>query len=329
MSRSTGKLAMHAIALDPIHHGAGTSGNTQILRVQEIVLEDGSPARVPFISGNSVKHLIRDGAVRFALEAMQVPDGALSKHVVDLLFSGGKLTKASGAVRLARAREIAELFPALSLCGYAAGNYMAASKLRVDHLHLLCVENQYRAPDVLADRPALGVRAGAYRGEEFGTRHEASRLPHVARVLALPDAATQAAKLGQRDEGTKGAKVLDSQMIYDFQVIKAGAELFGAIHFEDLSPAEMTALRTGLARACEGMHGDRYVFRLGAKGAVGFGRVAIRFSGTARQIDAPDYGPSDAALPAKAGDDVARYAAQLRERNDEILATLEQTAVGK
>lgn len=68
----SGDAKIHAIALDAIHHGAGTSGNTQILRMQDIIGPDGKPARVPFISGNSLKHMIRDGAVRFALGAMGV-----------------------------------------------------------------------------------------------------------------------------------------------------------------------------------------------------------------------------------------------------------------
>ena len=120
----SGTLIFTAVAMDPIHHGAGTEGNTQLLRMQDLVLDDGTPARVPFISGNSIKHQIRAGGVKFALKAMAVQAGTLTKGVVDLLFSGGALTKSGSAVNLSQARDLAALFPILSVCGYAAGNFM-------------------------------------------------------------------------------------------------------------------------------------------------------------------------------------------------------------
>src|SRR5690606_41447065 len=39
--------------LSPISHGAGTSGNTQLLRTRAVVGPDGSRASVPYVSGNS------------------------------------------------------------------------------------------------------------------------------------------------------------------------------------------------------------------------------------------------------------------------------------
>jgi len=75
---------------------------------------------VPFISGNSFKHTIREAGVDHALTAMGVADGSLTKPVVDLLFSGGHLSKSGSAVNLSKARALAELFPILGVCGYSA-----------------------------------------------------------------------------------------------------------------------------------------------------------------------------------------------------------------
>jgi hypothetical protein len=320
---------MRVTAIDAIHHGAGVSGNTQRLRTQEVVTETGDVVRVPFVSGNSIKHMIRDGSVRFALEAMAVPDGALSKPVVDLLFSGGHLSKGGAAVDLSRARRLAEVFPALSLCGYSAGNFMTASKIRVDNLHLVCAENRWRVPTDVVSNPLLEQDAGAYRGEEFGTRHEATKLPHVRSLLALEDqrkldeARSTALRPGAQAK-VKGS----SQMIYDFETILPGSQLWGGITFEDVSDAEMVALRAGLSRLCEGEHPDGgLIFRIGAKSSIGLGRVSIRFSGAIRGVSTPSYEPSDAMLPAvptAPGGDLAGYAAQLHADRDEILSLLSE-----
>ena len=96
--KKSGRLDFVGRALDPTHHGAGTFGNTQILRTQRIY----SPTiermvAMPYISGNSFKHMIRASAAKFALEAMAVEDGSLTKPVVHLLFSGGSLGKTSAS----------------------------------------------------------------------------------------------------------------------------------------------------------------------------------------------------------------------------------------
>lgn len=325
----TGHLDMVATALDPIHHGAGTIGNVQVLRTQAIILDDGSEARVPFVSGNSIKHMIRDGGARFALEALGVEDGALTKGMIDLLWSGGGLTKGGSAVNLAKARELERLFPLLAVCGYGAGNTMTSSKLRVDHLHLVCAENQWRMPPTLAALPHAAMLAGEYQGEEFGTRHDALRDPAASRVLDVT-----ARKLIEGERSAKGKdagaseKVKDSaQMIYEFETIKAGARFWGRIGFRDLSALEVGALQSALGRACQGMHGEAYVFNVGAKSAVGFGRMAIAFSGAVRHIARPST--DEATALARFGADAAGvtgYLAHIRENRGAILDALREAA---
>lgn len=321
--RHNGRIDITATTLDALHHGAGTSGNTSLLRTQEIVLSDGAVGRVPFVSGNSLKHLVRDGAVRFALDAMAVGDGTLTKPVVDLLFSGGHLGKRGAAVPLDTARRIARMFPALSLCGYSAGNFMAASKVRCDNLHLLCVENAWRTPESFVGHPLLEKRAGACRGEEFGTRHEASRLPHVRARMKLEEKdATDKARAKAPTAKAGGS----SQMIYDFETLKAGSVLWGAIYLEDLTDDELVALRSGLSAKCEGVGPDGgYVFRLGAKGSVGWGRVSLLFDGAMRRVSAPQFEAADL-TPAIPTDDLAAYAERLRDTRDEVLDLLHEVA---
>ena len=80
--KHTGKIEIIATALEPIVHGAGNSGNTTLLRTQDWIYIDATGqavrCRVPFVSGNSVKHRLRTAAVSYALDAMGVEDGTLS-----------------------------------------------------------------------------------------------------------------------------------------------------------------------------------------------------------------------------------------------------------
>ena len=324
-NRFGGTLTFVATALDPIHHGAGVEGNTQLLRTQDIVLEDGTPARVPFISGNSLKHLVRDGGVRYALEVMGVPAGSLSKAVVDLLFSGGALTKSGSAVNLSQARELAEKFPIIAVCGYAAGNFMQASKIRVGHIHLVCSENRWRLPEVLSESPQTAKRAAAFRGEEFGTRHESTNIQQVFKLLTPGEQSHQL----ENKEGRKGKKKKESQqMIYDFEVVLPGSRWFGDIIFDDLTEMELAAMRSAMERACIGKHGDDLVFHLGAKSSVGMGRMAFTFDGGLREsLSPPTYSPEEGIAPHKGDKDsdvMAAYVEHLRTHSEDIVKILSE-----
>lgn len=322
--RTTGRIDIDAVALEPIHHGAGTSGNTQILRTQDVVLASGQLARVPFVSGNSLKHRIREAGARFALEAMGIADGSLTKPVVDLLFSGGALTKSGSAVDLAKARALGELFPLLPLCGYSAGNAMQPGKLRVDNLHLVCAENEWRLPASAKVLPMAMKSAGSMRGEEFGTRHEPSRVPHVARLLTTGETQRLEGQAALSLGEVRPEKGDSLQMIYDWQVVKAGARFWGAIHVEGVTEMELAALRSALSTACDGDAPDGgLVFRVGAKSSIGHGRMSWHLSGSVREaVRGPGFSASDALSPSKASGDTEAYSTHLRERSKEILAAL-------
>lgn len=280
MTTSSATWPLTFKALDHIHHGAGTAGNTSILRTQEIVLPDGSPTTVPYVSGNSLRHTLRAGSTLHALQAMQVDEGSLPKAVVDLLWSGGALTRTGSVVDLETPRAVADLYPALTLFGYSAGSSMVGGRLRVDNVHLACAENKWRAPE---DLPSANVDqpAAAYRSDEFGTRHDAAR-QHVA-----------ARYLDKDDEGATDT----TQMIYDLQTITPGAVLWSQLSVEDVTESEIDALAAAVQTAAP----DGVIY-LGAKSAVGYGKTDI-------------YGVEE--LLAR---DVSGYSQQLAGHRDEITA---------
>lgn len=326
--KHVGKIEITATALEPIVHGAGTSGNSQLLRLQPgFYMVNGKPVRcrTPFISGNSIKHRIREAAIRYAIR--QMGDVRLEKAEVDLLFSGGSLTKGGSAVDLSRARRLSELFPPLSLCGYSAGNAMEESKIAVDHMHVVCKENRDRVPDRLRDHPMLELPAGAFQGEEFGTRHDQSTRQVGRRYLT--DGADQATAerkskgLAKKAASADEAKGDSTQMIYDFPVIERGAVLWSAVHYAELTEFEQAALTSAFHAASVDTMDGGLVMHVGAKqNTGGYGKILVQLT-TSMRVPPPSYGEVTA-LAAQGDSIPGRYNEHLRKRAPEIMAAIRE-----
>lgn len=328
--RHTGKIEITATALSPIVHGARASGNSQPLRQQDWFYIDPTTkkpikCRVPFVSGNSIKHLIRDASVRYALDAMGVEDGTLSKAEVDLLFSGGHLMKGGAAIDLSSARKLAELMPPLSLCGFAAGNAMEESRVGVDDLHVVCIENASRVPDDLVDHPMLAIRAGEFRGEDFGTRHDQATKNAGRRWLTDGAAAAVEKRAGDKLLAPKKSAEEDrgdsAQMIYEFGTIVAGSVLWGSVYYADLSEGERAALVSAFVYWSTGRHRGSLLCSVGAKRKIGRGKLRLDLR-TSIRIAAPSF--EERALIVEGDTEAGRYRTHLRERKDEILAAIHE-----
>lgn len=239
------------ITLDsPLHHGAGSSGNTAVLRTQEVITADGQQARVPFVSGASVRHALREAIAWHLVEHAGITDGSMTKAAVDLMWTGGAVTTTGAQTDLEMIREVDTLLPSLAMFGYAARSDIITGTLRASDLILECQENSGRLP---ADADA-SHRAAAYRSEEFGTRHDIASSPVARYVQAL--------------DGIGGKT---TQMIWDTQVLKAGARLSGEL---TLTPAATSQHEVALGAAIALWAPDGHAV-LGAKSAQGYGRVRL------------------------------------------------------
>lgn len=323
----TGRIEIDAVALDAIHHGAGTEGNTQVLRRQETLLPDGTIDSVPYISGNSIRHMLRNAGTLFALEAMGVKPESMSKAVVDLLFSGGSLG-GKNSMNLKKSKEIEAMFPVLGLLGYSAGNQISSGRVEVHNLHLRCAQNAFRAP-AGTDAHRWEVDAHAQVGVQFGTRHDAARIASATRYLTAPDADRLIDSASEPKGKVKAEKSSDStQMIYEYEVLLPGTEFFGGIVYRGLKEPELDALISALSYACDGVDGFGYLYRAGAKSGVGLGRMRWYFRGLQRPVT-PTAMDEATLLPVLSGggsERLDKYKARLREHHAEILAKLEELA---
>ncbi|WP_239404547.1 hypothetical protein [Frankia sp. Cj3] len=254
----TARLPLRLVALDPIHHGAGVSGNTTLIRRQTVIAGDGTLADVPFISGNSVRHHLRAALAEHAVRVLEVPEHGLAKRVVDLLWSGGALTETGNQIDLEAQRRMDALAPMVSLLGYSARSDIVSGPLRADHVHVVCAQNAWRLPSDLAEVPHAQMWEGQTAGEEFGTRHDAAH--SAGRWISPEDAVTMIDKT--------------TQMIYDMQVIRPGTRLWGTLYLDNATRAHADALAVAVDEAWP-HDGDRRIARLGGKTAQGFGRCQL------------------------------------------------------
>jgi len=328
----SGKIDLDIKALEPICHGERTSGNHTLLRTRSIVHAN-RITQIPFLSANSVRHLIREAGAKHALEVMEVEDGTLSQALIDLIGSGGQLSKKGTVVNAKKARELEANFPVLKLLGYSAGNTIWEGALKVSHWNLVCAENAEDLPDWLAAETATLATYSAwdYRTEEMGVRMDAKRIPLFERKLLVQTQRqlldTAAEKLDLKAKGKKDPDEI--RMMFTFEAIAKGARLYGDIIYRDLTEMDLCCLVAALSYATIGKTTDgRYIYLVGAKTSGGFGRVGIRFQ-SSRKLDIKpvEFVPDDAALSIGNESMVDVYTNHLRRNREAIIQALKEAVL--
>lgn len=329
MSGIRGRIVVIAKAIEPIHHGGDKSGNEVLYRTQPIYT-GGITEEVPIVSGNSLKHLNREGSSRFALAAMGLED--LTEREINLLFSGGTLTKSGQSVRMDEARKVEEVLPGLGLHGYACGNVMQESQVNFGTLELACDATRSKlgwlverhAPELM-DR--FEDTPDEYLSSYFGTNHEPSRRRSM-RELMHPDVRDEieGAVSDDKDKGAGDKKRKSTQMIFGYQCLMPGAVLVGTISLKNgVKDRELQALRSGFSWASEGEGPNGgALLRFGGKGATGHGLCEVRFFGElARGIEPPTFVDTPAIAPSATDDDLSGYAEFLANNTDTAKSALE------
>jgi len=285
-NRTKGRLNLVFRALSPLHHGGETMGNVQLFRRRPTIDQDGDEWDVPYISGNSFKHWLRENAAYFALDALGIDDGDLKSKVVQLLFSGGALTKSGQSVRLDKARKAESLLPVLSLHGYSAGNTMTNAAIKVDHLDLACLENRVAVGNVIEEYHEdltghLDNPGSEYLDTEFGTRHEPTRDQQKARYVEPEEMAEIEERVSEQKDDTVTDKGDSVQMYHEYEVLVDGSVLVGGVSFQSgLTDLQLQALRSAFAYGSEGRAPDGgLICRIGGLTAKGFGRVSLHLHG--------------------------------------------------
>jgi hypothetical protein len=133
-------------ARQPIAHAEGNYGNTSVIMRDKVRTADGQWASVPIITGDTMRHGIREAAALCLLECAGMLGNTLSEGALRLLFSGGMVTSTGGVINLEDYRKMIDLVPSLALLGGCAGNRIIPGRINVSNALLICQETHHLLP---------------------------------------------------------------------------------------------------------------------------------------------------------------------------------------
>lgn len=137
-------------ALSPIAHHSESFGNSAIAMRRRIRQPDGTFVSVPVVTGDTMRHQLREAASYALLDAAGMLDEpALTEAALRLLFAGGMITGKGDAtaVKFAEYRQMVDLIPPLALLGGCAQNRSIPGRMQVDDAVLICEETRSHWPD--------------------------------------------------------------------------------------------------------------------------------------------------------------------------------------
>jgi hypothetical protein len=167
-------------ALAPIQHGGDEkTGSTPVLRsITHWDPIQGRHVRLPFVSGNAIRGVLRRLVFRDLLGRLGVPPSGIHPKVYHALFSGGILEstdETTGLVDLAMRRQVRDTVPAIGLFGCSVGNQMIPGSLRVRHAMPVCSEYRAYLPPELAADPRAEHSVRTFTDVAFATRRDELR----------------------------------------------------------------------------------------------------------------------------------------------------------
>jgi len=244
------------------------------------------------------------------------------------------LTKSGQSVRLDDARDAEEVFPVLSLHGYSAGNTMTNASMKVDHLDLVCRENETAVRHVIEEyhdelTGHLDNAGSEYLDTEFGTRHEPSRDQQKARYIDDEERKEIEADIADQKDSQNTDKGQSLQMYHEYETLVDGSILVGGISFQNgLTDLEVQALRSAFAYGAEGRAPDGgLVMRIGGLTTQGYGKVSCHLHGEIAKGVEPEHTYQDTdSLAYDSTDDesMQSYIDHLHSHSDEFTNALQE-----
>jgi len=162
-------------ALSPIQHaGDEKTGSTPVLRsITHWDPLQGRHVRLPFVSGNAIRGVLRRLVFRDLLQRIGLADLAPKLH--HALFSGGVLEstdETGGIVELELRRRVRAAVPPLGLFGCTVANQMIPGCLRVRHGMPVCAEYRAYLPEHLSADPRAEHSVRTFTDVAFATRRD-------------------------------------------------------------------------------------------------------------------------------------------------------------
>lgn len=255
-----------------IHSGGETNGVATMLRREKFVLPDGSVERIPVISGNSIRGVLRDVGMYDMLQKVGYGVDKETGEVTGLplsafyfLFSGGALSSTGEeGIDVEKFRKMKELIPLIGIFGGAIGNAIMPGKLKVGKLIPICLETLHLLPEKYRSENAASI--WEYCQTEMYTRKDDEKNDKV-RGMIDGNVRTLLADGKAKSEITKAST--SQQMMYRVETIAAGTNFYWKVILEDATDVEFESFINTLLVFSKAPY-------VGGRSAVGHGEISIK-----------------------------------------------------
>jgi hypothetical protein len=257
-------------ARTPLVHGdpdGGKGTNMNIFRREEI-LYSGERVSVPVVSGNGIRHRLRETAAMHLLDAVGLSQDDLhNARMVHLLFNGGGIEKGSKtkAYSPEEARRVAELIPVFTLFGgNLPGGNTWEGLVDVGMLLPLCEENEGRLGQSNPDGPLSA--ADFVKNQSFTKGDRNTTQPH----LVVP---TKEGDLTLVPADKPADKPDENRMIFTIETAVAGTVWVHDLTLRTVACREQRSIAVDLALSCLGHTVRLWLERptVGGCNRIGFG----------------------------------------------------------
>ena len=253
------------------HNGGERNGTVTQLRREKFVQPDGRVERIPVISGNAIRGILRDRGMFNMLHQIGYGVNAQTGEVKGLplsafyfLFSGGALVS-TGAhyIDVENYRKMRETIPLIGLFGGAAGNMIMPGKMKIGKLIPICTETKHLIPERFV--PGHIDTIWEYCQTEMYTRRDDEKNDRVRMLIErkqLGDGTTEEIAETKKQSGPQ-------QMMYNIETLAAGTKFYWKVVLEDVTDVEFEAFLATLLEFSKSPN-------VGGKGGVGHGEIAIK-----------------------------------------------------
>lgn len=266
-------------AQTPIAHHSEVFGNSAIAMRRKVRQPDGSFADVPVITGDTLRHGLREASSYALLDsAGLLGDAGLTEGALRLLFAGGMLTGKgdASAVKLDAYRHMVDVMPTLGLFGGCANNRAIPGRLIVDDAVLVCEETSAFCPAwIAAWLEEQGIRLDSCRSyleEVQRVRMDPTLDPGKRKLLAAgADAAVQGRLLASEaahdaDDAVGAAKNKSTMMPRRFERVAQGSLFSWSVEATTYSDLDTDTFNTAVAAYMANA-------RVGGKRGTGHGQI--------------------------------------------------------
>lgn len=319
-----------AVAIDAIAHHEESIGNMSVFMRKRMMLPNGDVQRVPYITGDSIRHRARETAVYATLEAAGMLDEPkLTEGALRLLFAGGMVTSKGDAsvINIEAYRELVGLFPALAIFGGCVDNRPLPGQIIVDEGNLVCAETIHTAPQWVNDwLAANSVQVQSHRRlieEVTRVRFDPTLSPEKTKLLtetaqiAVSRRLMASGKAHDEGDTVLAEREKSTNMPRDFERLIQGSMFWCGLEARTYTPLEADTFDYIVGCLLNN-------FRVGGKFATGHGR--LKFLAGNRIHFAPAAGNLEGIGSDLAGKAGTIFRAHVKEYSEQLRTWLDKVA---